>query len=345
MRHTRRGFTLVELLVVIAIIGTLVALLLPAVQAAREASRRNACGNNLKQLVTAMQNMDTSLRKLPGFSNELFNPNGAKDANGFTASYARRASWVVRAFPYMEENALWDEWNQFGAATVSTPALQTLLCPSNPPEVPGQPWLHYVGNAGWAFSDSTRGSDAAEYAANGVFFDLNKNLNLGPQDNREGHPALQMSMAQIVDGTTKTLMFSESLYTFYWSYGDKNADTTMPDAKHIFGFIWKNAAAATEKDRINGDKYYDKLASGPPASMAVYAAAPATYESYGYPSSNHSSGVNVAFCGGSVEFLNQSIDPVIYGQLMTSNSKRSSLRNAANVPDRKLTQPADGDYH
>ena len=78
MRHTRRGFTLVELLVVIAIIGTLVALLLPAVQNARETARSNTCRNNLKQLSLALASMDTQLKKLPGYSNELFNPNGTK---------------------------------------------------------------------------------------------------------------------------------------------------------------------------------------------------------------------------------------------------------------------------
>src|SRR5690349_16251393 len=104
MRHKSRGFTLVELLVVIAIIGTLVALLLPAVQAAREAARRNTCQNNLKQLSLACMSMDTALKKLPGYSNELYNPNGTKSGNPphYTATYARRCTWVVRLFPYME---------------------------------------------------------------------------------------------------------------------------------------------------------------------------------------------------------------------------------------------------
>jgi hypothetical protein len=70
-----------------------------------------------------------------------------------------------------------------------------------------------------------------------------------------------------------------------------------------------------------------------------------TYESYAWPSSTHPGGVNVAFCAGQVEFITESIDPVVYGQLMTSNSKRSKLVNASNVPDRKLNQPSDDQYH
>jgi prepilin-type processing-associated H-X9-DG protein len=70
---------------------------------------------------------------------------------------------------------------------------------------------------------------------------------------------------------------------------------------------------------------------------------PANYESDGWPSSSHPGGVNVAFCGGQVVFVAESIDPVVYGQLMTSKAARSKLV-AGGVPDRKLPQPSDDQY-
>ena len=94
-RNFTLGFTLVELLVVIAIIGTLVALLLPAVQSARETARGNTCRNNLKQLMTALMSMDTQTRRLPGYVNELYNPNAPKTTgNPRVPTEGRRASWV-----------------------------------------------------------------------------------------------------------------------------------------------------------------------------------------------------------------------------------------------------------
>jgi prepilin-type N-terminal cleavage/methylation domain-containing protein/prepilin-type processing-associated H-X9-DG protein len=357
-----RGFTLVELLVVIAIIGTLVALLLPAVQSARESARGNTCRNNMKQLQLALTNMDSTLKRLPGYVEELFNPNGTKTAGPvrpmFTASYARRASWLVRIFPYLEENALWDTWSSTFGVNPPAPVIAALNCPSDVRETRDMPTLSYVGNAGWAFSDKgpygrDHPVDAAEHAANGIFFDTNRNTNIAPPDGRENGPKIQMSLAQVVDGTTKTLMLSENLHALYWCYQPlssangyvQNDAAWISDAKHLFGFVWKNHPSVN--DRINGDNNYDKAQSpeqaDPSDPQAVYLD-PLKYETYGYPSSNHPGGVNVAFCGGTIRFMSDSIDPVIYSQIMTSNARKSTLVRASDgVADRKLPQPADSD--
>ncbi len=99
VRRPKAGFTLVELLVVIAIIGILVALLLPAVQAAREAARRMQCTNNLKQIGLAILNYENAHKELP--------PGGLTQANG---TYGH--SWWVRILPYVEATNLYSQFDQ-----------------------------------------------------------------------------------------------------------------------------------------------------------------------------------------------------------------------------------------
>jgi prepilin-type N-terminal cleavage/methylation domain-containing protein len=130
--NKRHGFTLVELLVVITIIGILIALLLPAVQAAREAARRGQCSNNLKQIGLAMQMHLEAKQVLP--PGHFMPPdNGAP---------AQESTWVAYLLPYLEQQGLYEtvDWqNTFGGAEVginfqvcSTP-LPMFICPSNDP--------------------------------------------------------------------------------------------------------------------------------------------------------------------------------------------------------------------
>ena len=103
----RSGFTLVELLVVIAIIGVLVALLLPAVQAARESARRMSCGNNLKQLGLAMHNYHDTFKRLPGGTRDN-DPANVGNRRPWVAGDHRKGSVLVKILPYMEQGPLFD---------------------------------------------------------------------------------------------------------------------------------------------------------------------------------------------------------------------------------------------
>ena len=121
LRSHRPGFTLVELLVVIAIIGVLVALLLPAVQSAREAARRMSCSNNLKQLSLGLHNYEDTHKAFP--------PAGI-DSN--------HMGWAVMLLPYIEQKALFDQfnfnrgsWNSFNRITlVQGVRIKAYLCPN-----------------------------------------------------------------------------------------------------------------------------------------------------------------------------------------------------------------------
>jgi len=132
LRRARPGFTLVELLVVIAIIGILVALLLPAVQAAREAARRMQCNNNLKQIGIALHNYHDTHRIFPPASHwdrstniEERNPNQLRE------------NWVIMMLPYFEQQGLFDAFDlqQYITAPVNQPArsieLAGMKCPSD----------------------------------------------------------------------------------------------------------------------------------------------------------------------------------------------------------------------
>jgi len=173
-RSARLGFTLVELLVVIAIIGILVALLLPAVQAAREAARRMSCSNNLKQLGLALHNYHDTYKIFPPAhlpwhmtAGAVHDPPGVQQGGSDVARYG--GSWMVFILPFMEQQPLHDQWNVNVA--MSDPAnlplrsvfLATYACPSDPHATKDNILGRYGG--GWAkgsyaISGSWRGSQS-----------------------------------------------------------------------------------------------------------------------------------------------------------------------------------------
>ena len=107
-----RAFTIVELLVVIAIIALLIALLLPAVNAAREAARRASCKSNIRQIAIALNSYEAAHSKFPPFFfSREGNPQRIADDN-------KGPNWLVLLLPYVEENGLYQQWDQ------ETPAVQ-----------------------------------------------------------------------------------------------------------------------------------------------------------------------------------------------------------------------------
>jgi len=362
---TRNAFTLVELLVVIAIIGTLVGLLLPAVQAAREAARRNSCANNLSQLAKALTIREGSTKDLPGYINML----GIRGTTNLV-----RASWVVTTFPYIEQNQLFEQWNNGGVGSgnlgpTAFAAIEILACPSNPSVTQGEPILAYVANSGYRQevsrgpSPGTNDRTAYENPANGLFLDRTRVANLpsgvswiGATDARDlpkpGAPEQVMTIAYVQskgDGTSNTMMLTESLAALNWGYRDPNDYQKTPDASYQFGFVWEQPSALTSNPqlRINGIKNQPSYSNF--ADMNKEFSTPSATDPPnpipGMPSSYHPGGVNAAFLDSRVVFISDQIDPFIYAQLMTSNHKQSDLKfgngweSASNVP-----QPSSDSY-
>jgi len=208
MRH-RRGFTLIELLVVIAIIGVLIALLLPAVQAAREAARRSQCVNNLKQIGLALHNYESANGSLPpggeAFSNEYPSLGWATGPQNF--------SMKVRILPFMEQQnafntvnfavtAIWGNGNVscvdgfYINSTIRGTKIASYVCPSDAndpgtgdPQLPAQSYHNNGGlnryNNNWYFNGITyfQGHD-------------------GPRNKT-------VTFASITDGLSNTAAFSE----------------------------------------------------------------------------------------------------------------------------------------
>src|SRR5262249_18565366 len=148
----RDGFTLIELLVVIAIIGVLIALLLPAVQAAREAARRAQCTNNLKQIALAAQNYHDVNNTFPGgsYSSQFINPPNR---------YPENFSCFVRMLPFFEQAPMYSAVNfdltSGGPENLTICGVQvgSLLCPSDTTNNPVTIQPDSVGPPGWSFNN------------------------------------------------------------------------------------------------------------------------------------------------------------------------------------------------
>jgi len=216
------GFTLVELLVVIAIIGLLIALLLPAVQMAREAARRSQCLNNLKQLGLALENYEGTFKVFP--------PGGLSTAAGNFGH-----TWLVRVMPYIEEESVYNEFDQVGAVTgllysnsqpwsrlnrdlLRGQRFPWMFCPSSSldqlvltgygSESPNVMSPTYVGISGARDHSSTRDKNAAGAPGYISWGGVLVAESFSTTTTTAGQ-GMAISIASIRDGTSKTIMVGE----------------------------------------------------------------------------------------------------------------------------------------
>jgi prepilin-type processing-associated H-X9-DG protein len=329
---------LVELLVVIAIIGTLMALLLPAVQSARESGRSNACRSNLTNLQRAMTAYEVNEKQYPGYVNAV----------GIVGKVS--ASWGAMMLPHIEQRQLWDT---YASGKPAAGTIEIYICPSDPPQAENTPAMSYLANAGWiqdeGIKDEGDGCAPKENPANGLFFDRTRggsdvrDLN-PPCKDPELDPILRMDFASVQaqgDGSTHTLMFAEGINADVWT------GISAPDKKWHYGFCWEDPQMVAtwmseppSSSRIETGYQYRRI-NGITEQLPSYQGDKAPNS--GFPSSNHPGGINVAFVGGQVVNISNNINPVVYAQLMTSNRKLSNLV-FDEVLDREMPTPGPDQY-
>jgi prepilin-type N-terminal cleavage/methylation domain-containing protein/prepilin-type processing-associated H-X9-DG protein len=301
------GFTLVELLVVIAIIGVLIALLLPAVQAAREAARRSQCANHMKQLGLALQNFHSAKKELP-IGHERWKRGTPGDGGGGTPK-AGGWSWSGYVLPFIEEaNAadlinyelpLGDSANtsvdqQRNTQVVRTP-VAIARCPSDQlePTIPsGQPGTSaYIDNPGQA---------TTSYKANGGPFDgTYTDQAAGPASGvfsqergvRRGH----FKIKDITDGTSKTIALGETCFRYVYPRPGE-----PPDFFSFYGAMNRKDAEAGNSFRIFSTG--ESRINPPDSMMAINPNI--TREAFG---SYHAGGCQFGMADGSVRFITENI--------------------------------------
>ncbi len=304
----RSGFTLVELLVVISIIATLMGLLLPAVQSAREAGRRNTCMNNLNQMGKATFSFESQRQYLPGWRN------AHPSANNVPSTVQRgTVSWPVLLLPNLERRDLYKLWENapVSGQVGATPAYMSIFsCPTSPADSQQVPNLAYAGNIGVGVAGG------AQYKNDSVMLDT-----VGASSGGYAGARSNLDFISGGDGTSMTLLFAEKCGALYSPQA--YYDVAPPLATLGYSFT-PTAWQLQGTGPIPGFGALQSSASNSeiitPNGSVLNSSQPALNGVYGRPSSNHSGGVVAVFCDGHTKFLADTIAWPVYCQLLTPNT-------------------------
>ncbi len=291
-----KAFTLVELLVVIAIIGILVALLLPAVQAAREAARRIHCVNNFKQVGIAMHNYYDAKKSFPpGISQ--YHVGSCAAPSGATRNVAENG-WSFYLLPFLEETSVNDKFNlnidpttgQHVDQSIARTYVKSYLCPSDPQ---GPVLVHYGSQPEW-FHQTTH----AKTNMSGVADTKDHTCGGTSWIRRDGNGMLfqesYLNLRKVTDGTSKTLMVGEIV----GAAGSTGTYAGQPTGSALAWYYYNVFHTG------NGINLYV------PAKN-VWSKVDNSFASY------HPGGCHFVLVDGSVQFVNEAIDRTTLSALTT----------------------------
>lgn len=374
----RAGFTLVELLVVISIIGMLAALLLPAVNSAREAGRRTVCLNNQKQLGTALVTYEQRNNKFPGYVN-------AQAINPSNKLATRPVGWVFPILPYLERGDVFEQYgsNAFKSGSLGTAFayqappvfLKIANCPSDTRSegknaaslFESQTGLSYVVNCGLKDIDLPTKAPltvARDLPQNGVFHfnypynfdntsptpptvlkDFAPTANPSSEATASGEPATVTSTSFITggDGSGTTLLLTENVDAGQWT---GIWETSV-------GFVWQagpNGAPGPcglqKADNLQGQtllRINERVGEIDQVQLTNPATEYPQKLIFGRPSSNHPGGVNATFVDSHTTFLADTMDYSVYCQLMSPRGKQSAT-NPSNADGSIVKFSSDNQY-
>ena len=347
---SRSAFTLIELLVVISIIAVLMALILPAVQSAREAARRTQCLNRMRQIALGIHGFAARSKsgQLPAYGT------WGDDIATSAASTQPAAmwSWVVDILPFIDKRDLYDRWdfnlrhsNGVNDVLIQTSNMKVLTCPDDDSASDRNGALSYVVNAGYAGIDSLDelnrasgwgNSNGNYHEHDNVKIDWNSNGTIGDADDDElthrsgvmwrevvhrvkgkfdAKRNQSLSLHEIYDGQSQTLLITENLHA-----GGLDSPAQMwgdPDARSCTFVL------PIQRMSGGGPSYYENPPVDPlfPKSR-INGARDGNEGRSPWPSSNHPGGVCASFCDGSTKFLSEDIDLLVYKRIISPAGAR-----------------------
>lgn len=310
-RHFRPGFTLIELLVVITIMGMLMAIAFPAFQSVQETARKGNCNANLSGLAKGMLALHDQLNGFPGLveagPKTTATPNGVK------------VTWATQLLSQVSQVPMYKTWMEprlpAGTSPYMVSRVSAFTCPSDPPESGEEQPLSYVVNAGSIEDGRVAPNHKKLNYFNGICFNRYWN---GKQDAAiKLPPRISVKTHLAAEGAGFVLLMAENVQAWNWADKRTTGGTPLPyddrannavEAQQYTGFV-------REGYRLNqGDgtrKLHDEKIAPDPR--------------WARPSSMHPEGAHLMFCSGTVRYVTEKLDELVYQRAMTHNVSKSTL--------------------